>query len=81
MKKLGVKELEKIANDLRKKTVTMIYEAQSGHPGGALSAADLVTALYFRDMRIDPQRPNWEETVSFSRRGMSARFSMQLSAH
>lgn len=65
MKKRSVKELEKIANDLRKKTVTMIYEAQSGHPGGSLSAADLVTALYFRDMQIDPKQPNWEDRDRF----------------
>ena len=50
MKKKSVKELKEIAKDLRKKVVTMIYEAQSGHPGGSLSAADFVTACYFYEM-------------------------------
>ena len=38
--------LSKKANELRKIALTMIYEAQSGHPGGAFSAADIITALY-----------------------------------
>ena len=42
MKKRSVEELKEIAKDLRKKVVTMIYEAQSGHPGGSLSAAEFV---------------------------------------
>ena len=40
MKNTSVKKLQQIANELRKKAVTMIYEAQSGHPGGSLSVAD-----------------------------------------
>ena len=35
-----------------------VYEAQSGHPGGSMSAMDLLTALYFDEMRVDPQRPD-----------------------
>ena len=57
MKNTSVKELERTAVDLRKKAVRMIYEAQSGHPGGALSVADFVTACYFREMNIDPKEP------------------------
>lgn len=60
-----VKKLEEIAKDLRKKTLKMIYEAQSGHPGGSLSAADFIAALYFREMKIDPKKPKWEDRDRF----------------
>ena len=49
-----IKELKERAKELRKTAVTMIYEAQSGHPGGSLSAADIVAALYFSEMHVDP---------------------------
>lgn len=65
MKEMNVTELKKQAVDLRKKVITMIYEAQSGHPGGSLSAADYVTALYFKEMNIDPKNPKWEDRDRF----------------
>lgn len=65
MKKKSVEELKEIANDLRKKVVTMLYEAGSGHPGGSLSAADYVTACYFSEMNIDPKNPKWEDRDRF----------------
>ena len=65
MKNTSVSELKQIAIELRKTAITMIYEAQSGHPGGALSAADIVTALYFKEMNIDPQNPKWEDRDRF----------------
>lgn len=65
MKKMSVKELEKQSLELRKKVIRMIYKAQSGHPGGSLSAADMVTALYFREMKIDPSNPHWEDRDRF----------------
>lgn len=65
MKEISVKELKNIATDLRKKAVNMIYEAQSGHPGGSLSAADFVAACYFREMNIDPKNPKWEDRDRF----------------
>lgn len=65
MKKKSVQELKEIARDLRKKVVTMIYEAQSGHPGGSLSAADFVTACYFHEMNVDPKNPKWEDRDRF----------------
>jgi len=43
----------------------MIYQAQSGHPGGSLSAADMMAALYFRELNIDPQNPAWEDRDRF----------------
>ena len=57
--------LSKKANELRKIALTMIYEAQSGHPGGAFSAADIVTALYYSEMRIDPKNPRWADRDRF----------------
>ena len=58
-------ELKEVAKDLRKKAVTMIYEAQSGHPGGSLSVADFVAACYFGEMNIDPKNPKWEDRDRF----------------
>lgn len=51
-------ELQKQANEIRKSILTSIHSAKSGHPGGSLSAADLLTYLYFEEMNINPQRPN-----------------------
>ncbi|WIF95310.1 transketolase [Caminicella sporogenes] len=59
------KELEKIAVQIRKDIINMIAEAGSGHPGGSLSAADIITALYFKKMNIDPENPNWEDRDRF----------------
>jgi transketolase len=62
---LEIPDLERMAVQVRKDILWMIYEAQAGHPGGSLSAADIVTALYFRIMRIDPQNPKWEDRDRF----------------
>jgi transketolase len=53
--------LQKKAREVRFHIVDMIYTAQSGHPGGALSAADFTTVLYFDLMRIDPKQPRWAD--------------------
>ena len=50
-------ELEKKALKIRKEIVSMIYRACSGHPGGALSIADILTVLYFKEMNIEPSNP------------------------
>lgn len=50
-------ELKKIANEVRKGIVTAVHSAKSGHPGGSLSAADIYTYLYFKEMNIDPKNP------------------------
>ncbi len=50
-------ELEKIANEVRKGIVTAVHSAKSGHPGGSLSAADILTYLYFEEMNVDPKNP------------------------
>ena len=54
--KLNAYLIEK-AQTIREDMLTMIFAAQSGHPGGSLSAADIVTALYFHFLRIDPLKP------------------------
>jgi len=57
--------LQKKAQTLRKYIVEMITEAGSGHPGGSLSAADIVSVLYFKEMRLDPQQPKWPDRDRF----------------
>ncbi|MCI5641130.1 MAG: transketolase [Lachnospiraceae bacterium] len=49
--------LKKTANEIRKGIVTAVHSAKSGHPGGSLSAADILTYLYFEEMNIDPKDP------------------------
>lgn len=53
-----VLELKKIANDVRIGIVESVYNAKSGHPGGALSSADILTCLYFSELRINPEAPD-----------------------
>ena len=57
--------LNELAKHLRLETVRMIYEGKDGHPGPALSIADIVTALYFDIMNINPQNPTWEDRDRF----------------
>lgn len=63
--KQRVEQVKAHARQLRKSAVTMIYEAQSGHPGGSLSCADLVAALYFDVMHVNAQDPKWEDRDRF----------------
>ena len=51
------RELARAANEIRKGIITEVYSGQSGHPGGALSSADLFAFLYEEEMNIDPQNP------------------------
>jgi len=60
-----IDQLEKQAMIIREDIINMIAEAKSGHPGGSLSAADIVTALYFHVMNIDPQNPSWPDRDRF----------------
>jgi transketolase len=52
-----IKNLEEIATEIRKNVVKMTYKAGSGHPGGSLSVADIISALYFNIMNVDPKSP------------------------
>ncbi|WP_337742935.1 transketolase [Fusobacterium gonidiaformans] len=55
-----LKSLESIAKNIRRSIVSMICEAKSGHPGGSLSIVDILTALYYDEMNIDPTKPKME---------------------
>lgn len=55
-----VNELAQIAKNIRRDIIEEIYDAQSGHPGGSLSIADIMTVLYFYEMNVDPQNPKYE---------------------
>jgi transketolase len=57
--------LKQKARELRRDIVEMVYRAQSGHVGGSLGAADLVTALYYHLMRHNPSDPAWPERDRF----------------
>ena len=52
---MEILELQKIANEVRKGIVTSTHSAKAGHPGGSLSAADMITYLYFEEMKVDPK--------------------------
>lgn len=58
-------ELGKMAKTLRRHIVTMTNKAGSGHPGGSLSAAEIVTSLFFRVLRHDATNPRWEDRDRF----------------
>ena len=58
-------ELKDIAMQIRRDIINMIHASQSGHPGGSLSAADIVTTLYFEKMNIDPKNPKMEGRDKF----------------
>ena len=59
------KGLNEITNVIRKDIVSMICKAKSGHPGGSLSAVEILTALYFDQMNIDPTNPKMEDRDRF----------------
>ena len=60
-----IKELESKAKEVRRLIMRMLCEAGSGHPGGSLSAADLITALFFSVLRHKPSDPGWPERDRF----------------
>ena len=60
-----INALKSMATKLRQDTIKMIYNSKSGHPGGSLSAADIVTALYFYKMNIKVDHPKWEDRDRF----------------
>ncbi|MBE6053822.1 MAG: transketolase [Clostridium sartagoforme] len=61
----NVEELKALAKTVRKDIVSMLTESRSGHPGGSLSAADILTTLYFGEMNIDPKNPKDENRDRF----------------
>ena len=58
MNQSEIKELKSIANKIRVDIIEEVHSAKSGHPGGSLSIADIITYLYFKEMNIDPNNPN-----------------------
>ncbi|UCF93731.1 MAG: transketolase [Desulfobacterales bacterium] len=68
MFRLETEQLEKwtdLAQRVRKEIVSNVHDAQGGHIGGSLSVVELLIALYFKIMRIDPQNPDWEDRDRF----------------
>ena len=55
--KKNKEELIQISKQIRKDIVEMLTESASGHPGGSLSAADIVTTLFFNELNINPENP------------------------
>ena len=61
----SIEQLKAITKELRRDILNMIFQAGSGHPGGSLSEIDILTALYFRAMKHDPQNPAWSQRDRF----------------
>lgn len=57
MKITNIESLKNISNEVRKGIIEAVYSAQSGHPGGSLSCADILTVLYFNQMNVNPEKP------------------------
>jgi transketolase len=62
---MTIDDLRRKAGVIRCAIIDMICTAGAGHPGGSLSAADILTALYFRVMRINPKKPDWPDRDRF----------------
>ncbi|MDD3627338.1 MAG: 1-deoxy-D-xylulose-5-phosphate synthase N-terminal domain-containing protein, partial [bacterium] len=58
-------DLKEKSREIRKDLIKMIFEAKSGHPGGSLSATDVMTVLYYEVMKHDPKNPSWEDRDKF----------------
>jgi len=57
----NTEELKKIALEVRKDIIEQVYQARSGHPGGALSCTEILVSLYFNIMNVNPENPNWTD--------------------
>ena len=60
-----IKDLEEKTRLFRREILEMTFKAGSGHPGGSLSAVDIITVLYYHQMRIDPKNPKWADRDRF----------------
>ena len=58
-------ELKITANKVRQLIIEGVFNAKSGHPGGSLSAADIFTYLYFKELNVDPKNPKWADRDRF----------------
>ena len=64
-KEKNIIKLKKLASELRIDIINMIHNANSGHPGGSLSAVDILVTLYFKFLNVDPNNPGWEDRDRF----------------
>lgn len=62
---MEIKELESVAKEARREIIKMLGTSGSGHPGGSLSAIDILIALYFKMMKVDSSNPDWSERDRF----------------
>lgn len=62
---MDIGKLKQMCKKIRKEILIMIHKAKSGHPGGSLSAVELLVALYFYKMRHDPKEPKWPDRDRF----------------
>ena len=62
---VSIAELTEVAKRVRSHIVNMVYQAQSGHPGGSLSAVELGVSLFWNHLRCDPSNPDWPERDRF----------------
>lgn len=60
-----LRDLQSKACQIRQHIISMLGQAGSGHPGGSLSATDIVTTLYFHEMNVDPKNPKWPDRDRF----------------
>ena len=58
---MDIEELKLKAKEIRKDIIEEVYYANSGHPGGSLSIADIMTVLYFKELNINEKAPRWED--------------------
>ena len=58
---MDIVDFEEKARQIRKNIIEQVYSAKSGHLGGSLSIADIMTVLYFKELNIDENNPKWEE--------------------
>jgi len=58
-------ELKKLSTECRKHIIEEVFSAASGHPGGSLSCVDILTLLYFNNMKVDVNNPKWEDRDRF----------------
>ena len=65
MDSVKLQELKKTAAEVRLGIVEEVFNAASGHPGGSLSVADIITYLYFAEMNVDPKNPAWDDRARF----------------
>lgn len=65
MNEVVKQQLKKTANQVRADIIEQVHSAKAGHPGGSLSVADILTYLYFVEMKINPEKPDWEDRDRF----------------